>query len=234
MTVWFVTPAWRRYELTAVCLEQRRRVIEELATHGIEARCVVVADDRNHHIARDLGFDTVRQNNDWLGRKFNDGIEYAARHGATWIVPIGSDSFIDPAYFLPLPLDNPKVVRTSQLYAPVEKDRLAITRVAHPTNPAGPHMFHRNLLVRCNYRPMPDEINRRTDSNTVKTLWPFRWEFKDVHDLQYIGFRAPPFITQYANLWQRWGVTEYTDPWERLAQHYDADLVERARAAMCA
>lgn len=232
MSLWFCTPAWQRYELSEVCFEQRRRVIETLAQQGIEARCVIVADDENLDIARALGFDTVEQNNDWLGRKFNDGIEHAVRQGATWVVPIGSDSFIDPAYFLPLPPDNPKVVRTSQLYAPVEPERLAITRVAHPTNPAGPHMFHRNLLKRGNYRPMPDEINRKTDSNTVKTLWPFRWEFKDVHDLQYIGFRAPPFITLYENLWKRWGVSEHPDPWSKLAEHYDPDLVERARAAM--
>jgi hypothetical protein len=148
------------------------------------------------------------------------------------VVPIGSDSFIDPAYFLPLPVNKPKVVRTSQLYAPVEKDRLAITRVAHPTNPAGPHMFHRGLLAKVNYRPMPDEINRNTDSNTLRSLRPLRFEYRDVHDLQYIGFRAPPFITQYDSLWKRWGIREDPQPWDSLKQHYPADLVERARAAM--
>lgn len=235
VSLWFVTPAWKRYELSEVCFEQRRRVIDFLATKGIDSQCVVVADDENLDTARALGFDTVEQNNDWLARKFNDGIEHACRNGATWVVPIGSDSFIDPAYFLPLPPDNPNVVRTSQLYAPVEKERLAITRVAHPTNPAGPHMFHRELLAKANYRPMPDQTknNRHTDSNTVKTLWPFRWEYKDVHELQYIGFRAPPFITLYDSLWKRWGISEHDDPWERLAEHYDPALVARAKAAMC-
>lgn len=228
--IFFVTPAYQRAELSAVCFEQRERVIDHLADRGIEARCVVVADDENADIATALGFDVVRTPNDWLGRKFNDGIEHACRNGATWVVPIGSDSFIDPAYFLPLPA--PGVIRTSQLYAPVESERLAITRVAHPTNPAGPHMFTADLLTKAKYRPMPDEINRDTDSNTVRSLWPFEWEYKDVHELQYIGFRAPPFITQYASLWKRWGVAEHRDPWERLAQHYDADLVERAQRAM--
>ena len=232
MSIWFATPAFERFDLSVICFEQRKRVMDQLAGQGIEARCVVVADDENLDSARALGFDTVEQNNDWLGRKFNDGIEYACRNGATWVVPIGSDSWIDPAYFVPLPPDKPRIVRTSQLYAPVEKDRLAITRVAHRTNPAGPHMFHRDLLAKAGYRPMPDQINRRTDSNTVSSLWPFRFEFKDVHELQYIGFRAPPFITKYDNLWKRWGVTEHEDPWDRLAKHYDVDLVERARRAM--
>lgn len=230
--IFFVTPAWQRVTLTAVCLEQRRRVIKELAKHGVEARCVVVADDDTLDVARLLGFDTVRQNNDWLGRKFNDGIEYAAKHGATWIVPIGSDSFVDPAYFWPLPEDKAQIVRTSQLYAPVELNRLAITRVGGQKNPAGPHMFHRDLLKWRRFRPMPDQIKRNTDSNTLKALPPFRWEFRDVHELQYIGFRAKPYITEYGTLVERWGINEYSDPWERLAKVYPKDLVERAQRAM--
>ena len=43
MSLWFVTPAWKREELTAVCLDQRLDVIRYLGTHGLEARCVVVA-----------------------------------------------------------------------------------------------------------------------------------------------------------------------------------------------
>jgi glycosyltransferase involved in cell wall biosynthesis len=231
-SIWFVTPAWQREQLTAVCLEQRQRVIEQLASWDIEAHCVVIADDGNVDTARQFGFDVVEQDNTWLGRKFNDGIQYAVEQGATWVVPIGSDSWIDPWYFRHLPPDDLAIVRTSQLYAPVEADRLAVLRVASPRNPAGPHVFHRDLLKRAGYRPMPDQISRNTDSNTVRALSPFRWQQQEVHSLQYIGFRAPPFITQYALLWQRWGVRELLDPWAQLARHYDSDLVARARQAM--
>lgn len=232
MTVWFVTPAWQRFELSAICFEQRKRVIDELAAGGVEAHQVVVADDRNLDIAASFGFDTVEQSNDWLGRKFNDGMQYAAEHGATWIVPIGSDSWIDPAYLLPLPTPSGRHVRTSQLYAPVLPDELAICRVRHEKNPAGPHMFHRDLLAPVGFRPMPDEITKRTDSNTVKTLWPIAWEYRDVHPLQYIGFRVPPFITRYDRLWSRWGIERVRKPWALLAEYYDADLVDRARRLM--
>lgn len=232
MSIWFVTPAWQRYEITDICLEQRRRVIDQLNEWGHEAYCVVVADDENLDTAQRFGFSTVRQDNEWLGRKFNDGIQYAVEHGATWVVPIGSDSWIDPWYFRELPPDDPKVVRTSQLYVPVEKDRLALLRVGGDVNPAGPHMFHRDLLQKVHGRPMPDRISRNTDSHTLKALRPFSWQQQDVHPLQYIGFRAPPFITQYELLWKTWGVEEFSDPWERLAKHYDADLVERARKVM--
>jgi glycosyltransferase involved in cell wall biosynthesis len=228
-SIWFITPAWQRYELTAVCLEQRRRVIEALAGQGIEGRCVVIADDENLDIARGLGFDVVERDNDGLGRKVNDGYEYAAGQGATWLVFIGSDSWIDPAYLAPLPTDGAAIVRSSPAYCAVTPDRLALLRVTHPTNPAGPHLFHRDLLARAAFRPVADDLMRHIDSRTNRALSPFRWSFRDVHPLQYIGFRAPPMITRYDALWNRWGIAEYPDPWALLAEHYPADLVAAAR-----
>lgn len=231
-SLWFITPAWKRFELTAVCLEQRRRVIDQLAAQGIEGRCVVVADDDNLDTARGLGFDVLERDNEWLGRRINDGYQYAAEQGATWLIFIGSDSWIDPAYLAPLPEARSGAVRSSPAYCAVEPDRLALLRVAHPTNPAGPHIFHRDLLARTSYRPVPDEIGRHIDSKTNRSLAPFEWSFRDVHPLQYIGFREPPMITRYDDLWRRWGIVEYADPWSMLAEHYDADLVDRARAVM--
>lgn len=229
MIVYFVTPAWQRYELTAICLEQRRRVIATLAEDGVEARQVVIADDENLDIARGLGFETIERDNRWLGRKFNDGQEWAGRHGADWIVPIGSDSWVDPAYFLPLP--SPRFTRTSRMYSPVRPDRLAILRVGKVG--AGPHMFHRSLMTRSGFRPAPDEIMRNTDHLTIRGLdRPPRWQWRDLHPLQYVGFRVPPFITQYERLVARWGVSESTEPFEMLAEHYPADLVDRVRAIM--
>ena len=229
MTLFFVTPAWKRFELSEVCFEQRRRVIEGLARHDIHAECVVVADDENLDIARSKGFHTVEQNNEWLGRKFNDGNEYAGKNGADWIVPIGSDSWIDPAYFLPLP--NPRRTRTSPLYAVVEGDRMATLKV-DGTSTAGPYMFSRQQLEHCNFRPAGDTLNKNIDHSTIVGAGSIRWERKDLHPLQYIGFRGHPHITKYANLVKRWGVKEYTDPWDRLKTVYDADLVDAARKAI--
>lgn len=228
-SVWFVTPAWQRFELTAVCLGQRRRVIEELARHDIEGRCVVVADDDNLDIARGMGFDVVEQNNDWLGRRFNDGNEYAAKHGADWIVPIGSDSWIDPAYLLPLP--DPKLTRTSRLYAVVELERMALLAV-NGTSTAGPYMFSRQQLEHCNFRPAGDTLNKNIDHSTIVGAGYVRWEHRDVHPLQYIGFRGQPHITPYSRLQKRWGVRETRQPWSELMRHYPADLVQRAREAI--
>lgn len=228
MSLWFITPAYQRYELSAVCFEQRKRVIDSLAARGIEAQCVVVADDGNLEIARSFDFHTVQQANDYLGRKFNDGMEYAGRLGAEWIVPIGSDSWIHPEYLLPLPREGAS--RTSQYYAAVEPARLAYLQVGLK-NPAGPHMLHRSTFPE-GFRPARDELHRYVDSSTLAGLHGLRWEIRNVHALQYIGFRQEPLLTPYERLWRAWGVAESETPWDDLKDHYPHDLVERARECL--
>jgi len=220
--------------LTAVCLEQRRRVIETLARHGVEAQCVVVADDRNLDTARALGFATVRRENDWLDTKFNDGMEYAGRQGAEWIVPIGSDSWIDPAYFLSLPAIG---TRTSPLYCAVEPGRMVEISVGRPAG-AGPYVFHRSLLEPSGFRPAGDgQRQRGIDGATItgieaSTGRPIDWQSYNLHGLQYVGFRGTPHITAYEKLKRRWGVRERRNPWPFLNRHYGVDIVIAARLAL--
>lgn len=240
MSLWFVTPAWQRYELTAVCLEQRRRVIEDLGKAGIEAHQVVVADDENLDIARSVGAHVVeapnfdRRRNSLVGRKFNQGNAYAGEHGAEWIVQIGSDSWIDPAYFLPLV--DPHLTLTSPAYCAVQSDRIAELSVAPDKleHSAGPYVFHRSLLEPSGFRPAQD-ISNQTDTDTITgieaTAGPITWEVRTLHPFQYVGFRMVPMMTQYRSL-GGWVVAEHMDPWPILAQYYPADLVERARVVM--
>lgn len=228
MTLWFVTPAHRRYELSAVCLDQRLDVIARLAEHGIEARCVVVANDENLDLARARGFETVEAPN-VVSDKFNAGMEYAGRHGAEWIVPIGSDSWIDPRYFLGL---HTGVTRTGQVYCHVTADRLGEAKVRRKGG-AGPYVLHRRLLEPVGFRPAAPGLMSRVDSSTLAGL-ARRPDFRPyhLHPFQYIGFRGEPHITPYESLMNAWGVREHTDPWDVLALHYPPELVERARAAL--
>lgn len=230
MSLWFVTPAWRRYELTRVCLEQRQRVIAHLRRNLIDARCVVIADDENLDIARSFGFDTVEQNNDGLGRKWNDGIKYAANHGAEWIVPIGSDSWIDPWYFIPLP--DPSVARTSGLYCAVTHEKVGVCNVTNPRLSAGPYVFHRSLLEPSGFRPTDDNNSTNTDHSMLAGIGRtrIRWEHRDLHSLQYVGFRGEPHMTSYASLMRHWGIDELRP--EVLKNRYPSSLVDRAIAAI--
>ena len=232
--IWFVTPAYRRFALSAVCFDQRKHVIDTLAEAGIEARCVVIADDENLDLARERGFDVIRRDNNYLGRKFNDGIQHAGKAGAEWIVPIGSDSWIDPAYFLGL---HTGFVRTSRTYCAVTGDRLAELSVRDGKG-AGPYVFHRSLLVSSGFRPADDLLRKNIDGSTVRGIVrstgrtiPWSPSF-DRHPYQYIGFRGTPTLTPYHRLTARWGVRERADPWAILARHYPPELVERVRGVM--
>lgn len=230
MTLWFVTPAFRRYELSAVCFDQRRLVMDALAAQGVESRCVVIADDENLDLARERGFDVVERDNEWLGRRFNDGIEYAAQHGASRIIPIGSDSWIDPAYFLPLP--SREYTLTASLYSVVTADRLGELRI-DDTKGVGPYVFPRHVMRPSRFRPAKDAITHGVDSSTVKGIhMRIKWLRRDVHPLQYVGFRGVPHLSSYDGLYAKWGVRQHSDPWARLAEHYPLGLVQRARAIL--
>lgn len=221
MTLWFVTPAWRRYELSAICFDQRRDVMDRLASAGVPTRCVVIADDANLDLARERGFDVVEQDNRWLGRKFNDGIEYARKNGADWIVPIGSDDWIDPNYLVPLPTRP----RCSRWYVAVERE--SIHQFDLPIGPG--RMIPVAALPS---RPADDRLRRGVDRSIAMHLGQTKWERRDVHPLQYVGFRGARHITTVSKLRGAHGDVELDDPWRRLAEHYPAEFVDRAREAM--
>ena len=236
MQLWFVTPAFRRYALAEVCFDQWKLIAAALAGHGVELRVVVVSDDDNLDLARAAGFDTVERDNDWLGRRFNDGYEYAGRQGAEWITAVGNDSWIDPAYFLPLPAD-PAVARRGRLLATVTSTKLAELYVT--LNGVTPYVFHRSLLEPVDFRPLEDRIGRGCDTSTIVGVEyangrRLRWEERDPHPYWHISFRAYPHLTKYSKLWAAYGQKERYDPWGILAEHYPLDLVTRARAALAA
>lgn len=227
MTLWFVTPAWKRFALTAVVLDQRLDVMQALAEQGIEARCVVIADDNNLDLARERGFDIVEAPN-VVSDKFNSGMAYAGEQGAEWIVPIGSDSWIDPDYFMGL---HRGVTRTSQFYCHVTADLLGEARI-RKVGGAGPYVFHRSVLEPSGFRPAQSGLMRHVDSSTLAGLGPLIFRPFHRHPFQYIGFRQEPYITSYASLMRLHGVREHTDPWAILARHYPEPLVARAREVL--
>jgi hypothetical protein len=93
--VGFVTPAWRRYDLSDLAFQQRRRMLDELP---FEAHAVVVADDMNRDLAHARGLDVVDFPNDrGLGAKFNAGYRRLKELGCTHAMAIGSDSWLHPS-----------------------------------------------------------------------------------------------------------------------------------------
>jgi hypothetical protein len=76
-SLWFCVPVHGRLTLTRICLRQLRRTCDTLQENGIHATAVIVGDDENLDVALELGFGTVRRDNRFLSRKFNDGIQFA-------------------------------------------------------------------------------------------------------------------------------------------------------------
>ena len=184
-------------------------------------------------MARKRGFHVVERDNKWLGRKFNDGMEYAGKHGAEWIVPIGSDSWIDPRYILPLP--DPSETRTSPLYAVVTSAKIAELRVKDGRG-AGPYMFHRSLLEPLGFRPAKDELPRGIDTSTLRGIRSMgltvNWSERNVHSLQYVGFRCKPYLSSYGYLLGHHGVRERVNPARVLSRVYPPSLVARAMGSL--
>lgn len=228
-SIWFVTPAWKRFALSDVCFNQRAQTIEELKRVGVDAHCIVVSDDRNLDIAKSYGFETFTRDNDWLGMRFNDGIEYAYNNGADWVVPVGSDSWVQYQYFVPLPeVDR---IRTSYYLCTVTRDRLAHLMIA-PNHGGGPYMIGRGLLPK-NARPAKDKINRSTDRSIINGIKkPIKWNIRNLDKFQHVSFRGTVHITKYSNLVKKWGSSEHTNNWDLLKTKYDSDLVEDARKAI--
>lgn len=227
----FVTPCWQRYDLTRLCLEQRRHVCDHLAEHGIDATCVVIADDDNLDVAREFGFATVERDNEWLSRRFNDGYAYAAKAGADFICPIGSDSWIDPRLLEVLP--EPNQMQVSRNYSVVREDGRALARLAFRT-PLGYScwVIPTAILRPFQYRPCEENLERGCDGSLFRALASlnppltvFRHE-RGPFDI--VAFRSEVQITPYERLVSRHGGRQLAEPFTRLKRRYPADLVDRA------
>jgi len=207
-------------------------MIQALSGRGIRAEQVVVADDDNLDLAKEFGFHTVEQNNDYLGRKFNDGWEYAfCELGARWVAPLGSDSWVHPAVFVH---DyRPRTIYTSAPYCVVDRTgtRMLVSRV--DGFGAGPHVYPRSLAKLAGFRPANDTLPSGIDTSSVNTIMraaekhgvQVSLDTAYFDDYQYVGFRSERNITTYEAMQRRWGGRE--EPLSALAGHYPDDLLEQ-------
>lgn len=236
-SLWFVTPAFERADLSAVCFAHRAWAIRELRAAGIDAHCVVITGrrDPNHELALAHGFQVELRDNEFLGRKWNDGYQAAAEAGAEWVVPMGSDSWIHPSFFANLP-DRPgrRDAVTGRRYAVVHEDggRLAHLEIT-ACGGVGPNVLPTPLLEPVGYRPVREQIQRGCDGSLIAAVerrGRLRWQWVDVAPLQYVGFRTHGAqLNPYETLASKYATGESDSPWEDLAEEHPADLVEQAQ-----
>jgi hypothetical protein len=236
--LWLVTPAFQRLAMTAVCLRQRRELCDALSDAGIAATCVVVANDENLELAAELGFHTVEVNNSWLGRKFSAGYKYALARGATHLMPIGSDSWMDPAVVLALDLSLPVLWGTERLTSvrPDGQERLEL-RFRNTIGFGIASVYPRASMADVPY-PCAPNIKRGCDTSTYNRTARAKGmetRYSDVHPHEYTDFKSPDVqVTKYDVLkarWRRNTVKSVTgdEVFDGLVPTYGAELVAELR-----
>lgn len=231
-SLWLIIPAYQRYDVSAVTFPQLAWAGNELILkHDISARVVVVANDENLDIARMYGFVTLERLNGPLGRKWNDGYEYACRNGADYVAPCGTDDWLDPDYLAQLPDTNQ--VRASRESSVVNEDgtRLATIRIGYPGGD-GIRIIPTTLLKACGYRPAADHKRRAIDTSVWMTLnQTERYEFVYSADpLSIVEFKSSENqLNSYGELARGFESVEH-EPWGLLRGRYPGVFVDAAEA----
>jgi hypothetical protein len=235
MRVAFVTPAWRRLELSMVCFAHRRWMLDQLAHRGIDAFQIVITDDRNADLALHHGFTVVEQGNDGLGARFNTGYQVAAAAGADYVVPVGSDTWLHPDLIHDDPADT-RVTATRE-FAVIRRDgtRIALLHLGHPrVGPVNPMsvacwMLPVRLLEPHRYRPCAEQIMAGCDGSTFKAL-NAEFDYRDAGPVDLVAFRSNIQITSWQKLISTYRGPVHRDPWQLIAARHPQHLVDQARA----
>jgi hypothetical protein len=144
-------------------------MLSELRACGIEAAQLVVGDDAGLlFAASEHGFQVLGVPN-VVGRRVNDGFEWAAREGgATHVAYCGSDDWHLADYFVDPPADAMRTCAWQAFVSPAG-DRLAIIRQTAAAGGA-PWIIPAALLEPCGYRPADDRAMRAVDASIVAGL----------------------------------------------------------------
>lgn len=237
--MWFVVPAAGRVALAQICLKQLRRTCDALTEHGIEATAIVVGDDDNLDTAQTLGFGTVRRNNEYVSRKYNDGIQVACDPAinprpADYVIPCGSDDWVDHHIFHDLP--RPDTVVGFQRISFVREDGQEITTsILQYTGGSGIRIYPRQLLEPLGYRPADEDRVRACDTSILTNLQRhhdhgMHVEHRHHHDRQIVDWKTRgQQLNPYETL-RRHRRTQAADPFVELAGIYPAEALAEMQA----
>ena len=230
--VCFVVPAHGRLELARIILTRLAAVAAEL-----DAGVAVVACDGNLELARELGFHTIRRDNRLLGRRFNDGIEWAAAH-ADHVIPLGSDDLITPRLveaMLEQAGHPTTVVATRSMAAVAPTGELAPLRIRYDGG-AGPRLYPTSALRTVGCRPADETRSRAIDTSITRRLkqtCALRWAYVDSDPLELVDFKT---AGENLNVYERLvpyadGLLRRGEPaWAALARVHPPAVISELRA----
>jgi hypothetical protein len=238
-SLWFVVPAHGRLELSRICLRQLRHTCDLLEDHGIRATAVVIADDENLDTAHNLGFGTVRRDNQFVSRKFNDGIQLACdpahnKHPADYVVPCGSDDWVDWQLFVDLP--EPRTMVGFQRMAFVREDGFELTvRFLSNEGGCGIRIYHREVMAEMQYRPADEDRKRACDTSI---LWNIKQEgalraieHRDSDPLSIIDWKSEHYqLNSYHRVSRHFRSELLVDPFDALEGRYPKQSLDAMAA----
>lgn len=238
MSLWFVVPAHGRFALTRICLRQLRRTCDALGEKGIEATAIVIADDQNLDSARECGFGIYERPNYFVSQKFNDGIEAACNpdinpRPADYVVPLGSDDWVDYRLFVNLPpVDT--MVGFQQISFVRDDGREMTTRVLDNDGGSGIRIYPRQILAHLEYRPADEDRKRACDTSilfNLSSVVRFNVEHRKLDPRQIVDWKSPDEqLNSYANVAARWRGRNASDPFTVLRGIYPDEALEEMAA----
>lgn len=232
-SLWFVVPAHGRLPVARVCLRQLARTCEQLERLGVRASAVVVACDDNLDVARELGFATVERDNSWLGRRFNDGFELAGLAHVDYVVPLGTDDWVD-AEWVASSLPGSGTIRCSRLMAMVSEagDRIAPLSIPYRGG-HGIRVIPAGLLASCRFRPASEDRRRAIDTSTLEGLErrnpSVELAYVDHDPWQLVDWKTAGEQLNSFDACDRYRLGGDEDPFEVLAGRYPMEALEEMR-----
>jgi hypothetical protein len=237
-SLWFIVPVHGRAQLTSICLRQLRRTCDALNAEGVEATAVVIGDDENLDTARELGFGVVERDNSFVSAKYNDGIQLACDPSlnprpADYVVPCGSDDWVDHRLFLELPPAG--TIHCFQRLSFVRPDgREMVQRFINVRGGCGIRIYPRQVFERLSYRPADEDRKRACDTSIITNLWRAvrpKIVHRDLDPKQIVDWKSTDIqLNPYESLTFHRTFANPQDPFEALAGLYPDDaLQEMAR-----
>jgi hypothetical protein len=236
----FVVPAAGRAQLAQICLGHLSETCDQLTAHGIQANAIVVANDENLKTARTLGFGTVKRDNTFVSRRFNDGIQLALdgqfnEQPADFVVPCGSDDWVDWRIFVNLPPRD--TIRCFQRLSFVREDGLEITsRMLRNQGGCGIRVYPREVMAQRWFRPADEDRRRACDTSILHNLqraFPaIRLQYVGIDPRQIVDWKSPDNqLNPYASLRAHRPLSPpVSDPFTHLRGIYGDDHLDRMAA----
>ena len=234
-SLWFVCPVHGRTRLAQICLTQLRRTCAALEANGVDASAVVVGDCDLLGFAADLGFATVRRDNRFLSRKFNDGIQLALdkRYNprpADYVVPVGSDDWVDWQLFIELPSPRTMVAFPRMSFVSEDGLELKAVKLDYPGG-SGIRVWPRQALRSVDFRPADEDRVRGCDTSMLVNVQRANpnlvIEHRDTDPRQIVDWKtAGANVNPYETVANRWRGSSMGDPFDALAGMYPEHALE--------